>query len=550
MVSDLIGYSVISPSIYQTKFLVMPINRGHIIILTLLAILFISCNDNGHYDIIIKNGTVIDGTGSPAQSNDLGVIGDEIVKITNLSSATADQIIDASGRIVSPGFVDIHAHLEPIFRLNTCESHLRQGITTALGGPDGRGPLPFGKYVDSLATKGVGMNVGFLCGHNSIRGNVMELENRAPTTEELDKMKALVDIAMDDGAFGISTGLKYLPGTFAKVDEVVELSKMASAKGGIYTSHLRDEGLNLLDGVNEAIQIGREADIPVVLTHHKVIGKPMWGSSDRSLALIDSARAVGIDVIADQYPYAASYTGIGILIPSWARAGGNGKFIQRVQDPILRDSIHNQIVFNILNDRGGDDLDRIQFARVRWDTTLQGKTLKYWCEREGLEPTLTNGADLVIRAQVNGGCTCIFHAMDENDVANIMKHPFTAIATDGRLTKLGENFVHPRNYGTFPRVLSKYVREDGQLKLEEAIRKMTSFPAARMGLKDRGILRVGMKADIVIFDPMTITEKATFLKPHAYPVGIDYVIVNGKPAFEKGQFHDNLNGQVLKMNEL
>lgn len=515
-----------------------------------LFVFFSACSDTGHYDVIIKNGLLIDGTGKESSYDDLGIINDEIVRITDLSGATADQIIDATDRVVCPGFVDIHAHLEPIFDLNTCESHLRQGITTALGGPDGRGPVPFGRYVDSLTTKGVGMNVGFLCGHNSIRSTVMELENRAPTVDELDQMKTLVDESMDAGAFGISTGLKYLPGTFAKVDEVIELSRVASAKGGIYTSHLRDEGLYLLDGVQEAIQIGAEADIPVVLTHHKVIGKPMWGSSDRSLALIDSARAVGIDVMADQYPYPASYTGIGVLIPSWARAGGNGKFVQRIQNPILRDSIHKQVMFNILNDRGGDDLDRVQFARVKWDTTLEGKTLKYWCEREGLEPTVSNGAEMVIRAQVSGGCTCIFHAMHQDDVTNIMKHPHTAIATDGRLTKLGVSFVHPRNYGTFPRVLGEYVREKKVLEIHEAIRKMTSLPAYRMGLDDRGILKLGYKADIVIFDPNTIGEVGTFIKPHAYPEGIDYVIVNGKPAFEKDIFHNNTDGRVLRKNEL
>jgi len=486
----------------------------------LILFLFASCDDKGHYDIIIRNGVVIDGTGNHSMKTDIAINGDIIVKTKNLSSATADKVIDASDRIVAPGFVDIHAHLDPIFNLNTCESHLRQGVTTALGGPDGRGPIPFGEYVDELSAKGVGMNVGFLCGHNEIRINVMGLENRAPTAEELDSMKTLVDISMDEGAFGISTGLKYLPGTFAEIDEVIELSKMASAKGGIYTSHLRDEGLHLLDGVKEAITIGAKADIPVVLTHHKVIGKPMWGNSHKSLAMIDSARSVGIDVMADQYPYTASYTGIGVLIPSWARAGGNGKYVQRIKNPILKDSIKKQIIFNILNDRGGDDLDRIQFAKVRWDTTLQGKTLKYWCEREGMKPTVENGAEMVIRAQVSGGCTCIFHAMDKSDVANIMKHPWTAIATDGRLTKLGENFVHPRNYGTYPRVLGKYVREQKLLTLEEAIRKMTSLPAMRMGLKDRGMISPGHKADIVIFDAETIDEVGTFMEPHAYPVFI------------------------------
>ncbi|MBT8219316.1 MAG: D-aminoacylase [Bacteroidia bacterium] len=517
-----------------------------ITILFFLLLILSSCKDSGHYDIIIRNGEVLDGNGTAAIKVDVAINGDEIVKLTDLSNATANLEIDAQGKIISPGFVDLHAHLEPIFELNNCESHLRQGITTAIGGPDGRGPLPFGRYVDSLSNKGIGMNAGFLCGHNSIRANVMELENRAPTPEELDQMKSLVRQSMEEGAFGISTGLKYLPGTFSKIDEVITLSKVAADKGGIYTSHLRDEGLKLLDGVNEAIQIGKEANIPIVLTHHKVVGKPMWGSSHKTMALIDSARAVGIDVMADQYPYAASYTGIGILIPSWARAGGNGKFIQRVQDPQLRDSIHKKIVFNIINDRGGDDLDRVQFARVRWDTTLQGKTLKYWCEREGLEVTHENGADLIIRAQVNGGCTCIFHAMDDLDVANIMSHPYTAVATDGRLTKLGENFVHPRNYGTFPRVLGKYVREEGVLTLPEAIRKMTSFPADRMGLANRGRIAAGKKADIVIFDADTISDKGTFIAPHAYPVGIDHVLVNGKMAIHNGEFSDQLNGVVLK----
>ena len=231
---------------------------------------------------------------------------------------------------------------------------------------------------------------------------------------------------------------------------------------------------------------------------------------------------------------------------SWARAGGNGAFIERVRDPVLKDSIHRQIMDNLINDRGGDDLDRVQFAMVSWDTTLQGKTLKHWCEREGMELTIANGAEMVIRAQLNGGCTCIFHAMEEDDVKRIMQHPYTAVATDGRLTKLGERFVHPRNYGTFPRVLGKYVREEGILSLEEAIRKMTSLPADRLGLANRGRLQEGTKADLVIFDPGTVHEVGDFVKPHAYPVGINYVMVNGKVVLENGTFHQVLPGQVLR----
>ena len=221
-------------------------------------------------------------------------------------------------------------------------------------------------------------------------------------------------------------------------------------------------------------------------------------------------------------------------------------FIERVRDPILKDSISRQIVDNIINDRGGNDLDRVQFAMVNWDTTLQGKTLKYWCEREGLAPTMENGAEMIIRAQLNGGCTCIFHAMHEDDVRRIMKHPYTAIATDGRLTALGERFVHPRNYGTFPKVLGKYVREEGILTMPEAIRKMTTLPADRLGLSDRGRLMEGTKADIVVFDPDVIHEQGNFVKPHAYPIGLNYVLVNGQIALQNGEFTEQLNGRILR----
>jgi len=247
----------------------------------------------------------------------------------------------------------------------------------------------------------------------------------------------------------------------------------------------------------------------------------------------------------DQYPYNASYTGISVLIPSWARAGGNKEFIQRLDNPKLRDSIKNGIIFNILNDRGGDDLDRIQFAKVSWMPELEGKTLKFWTELRGLQPTLENGADLVIEAQIKGGASCIFHAMDEKDVVNIMKHPQTMIASDGRLVKLGDGHPHPRWYGTFPRVLGEYVRERSVLTLQEAIHKMTLLPANVMGLEDRGHIVEGKKADLTIFDPKTVIDKATFETPHQYSEGILYVLINGKLAVEEGVFYPIKSGEVL-----
>lgn len=518
--------------------------------LFILAVLLVGCSTPNTYDIILLNGTVYDGSLDDPAQLDIGVRGDEIVTLGSLTNETADRMINASGLVIAPGFIDIHAHLEPIFSLSNCESLIRQGVTTSLGGPDGRGPEPFGDYLDSLAQLGVGMNVGFLAGHNTVRRKVMNLDNRSPTDDELEEMKKIVSQAMREGAFGISTGLKYLPGSFSNVGEVIALSKEVAKQGGIYTSHLRDEGLHVLAAVEEAISIAKEAEIPVILTHHKVIGKPMWGKSNETLAMVDKARESGLDIRIDQYPYNASYTGISVLIPSWARAGGKEAFKERLKTPSLRDSIKKGIVFNILNDRGGDDLDRVQFAKVKWMPELEGNTLKYWCELRGLNPIPTNGAELVIEAQVKGGASCIFHAMDEADVVNIMKHPQTMIASDGRLVKLNDGHPHPRWYGTFPRVLGRYVRENNVLSLAEALHKMTFLPAQAIGLKDRGFIAEGYKADITIFDPKKIIDKASFEKPHQYSEGIEYVIINGKFAVDQALFKPIKSGVVLKKTAL
>ncbi|MBO0323602.1 D-aminoacylase [Muricauda sp. CAU 1633] len=522
--------------------------KANILIKLFLSFSFIvlfSC-DGPQYDILILNGTVYDGSGNAPIETDIAIKDSMIVAMGDLHDSKAVRVIEAEGRAVSPGFIDMHTHLEPIMELSSCESHVQQGVTTALGGPDGNSPWPLKSYMDSLQEKGVGMNVAYLIGHNTVRENIMGLENRAPTEQELQAMLAQIDSAMQDGAYGISTGLKYLPGAFSKVDEVIALSKVASKYDGIYTSHLREEGLGLFDAVEEAIQISAEADIPVVLTHHKAIGKPMWGKSVRTLAMVDSARAKGLDIKMDQYPYTASYTGISVLIPSWSKAGGDEAFDERVTNPILRDSIKNGIIFNILNDRGGSDLDRIQFAKVDWQPELEGKTLKYWAEQKGLEPTVENGADLVIEAQLNGGASCVFHAMAEEDVTRIMQHPQTMIGSDGRLVEPGMGHPHPRWYGTFPRVLGHYVREKKALELTEAIRKMTLLPAQSLKLTDRGMLKEGMRADITIFNPETILDKATFEKPHQYPEGVDFVIVNGFFAVDNGEFHDVRSGMIVR----
>lgn len=500
------------------------------------------------WDVLIKGGVVINGTGQPRYAADVALRGDRIVQVSRrpLDPARAARVIDATGKIVSPGFVDAHTHLDPLLRIPGGESHVRQGVTSALGGPDGSAPWPLADYQNRAQALGLGLNVGFMVGHNTVRREVIGLEDRAPTPAELRRMEAMIERGMDDGAWGISTGLKYLPGAFAELPEIVALSRVAARKGGFYTSHLREEGLGLMESVAEALEIGRQADIPVVLTHHKVVGQPMWGASARTLAMVDSARAAGTDAMIDQYPYTASHSGITILIPAWAMEGGTDALLARMDDPVLADSILAGIEFNIINDRGGNDLRRVQFSRVSFDESLEGLTLHDWAVRDGLDPTPATGARLVIEAVRRGGANGIYHAMDEADVEAIMAHPQTMIASDGRLVELGDGHPHPRWYGTFPRVLGLYARDRGVLTLEQAVRKMSGLPAERIGLRERGQIRAGWFADVVVFDAETVADRATFSEPHQYPVGIDWVLVNGHITVEDGEFRDVRAGTVLK----
>ena len=500
------------------------------------------------YDLLISGGSVIDGTGAPAYRADVAITGGRIAALsrTPIDSTLARRRINATGLIVAPGFIDLHAHLDPILTMPDAESHVRQGVTLALGGPDGGGASPMAPYLVSVEQRQLGLNVAFLTGHNTIRRSVMGTADRAPTPEELQRMRTMVAQAMNAGAFGLSTGLRYIPGFYSNIDEVVALSQVAADSGGFYTSHLREEALGLISGVAEALEIGRRARIPVVLTHHKVVGQKMWGKSTVTLAMVDSARRAGTDVMIDQYPYAASHTGLDILMPPWALAGGDSALSRRLADPVLQDSIERGVVDNLLNDRGGGDPKRVQFSRVSWDSTLNGKTLHDLMVRLNLEPTIENAAPVVIDAVRKGGAGTIYHVLDEEDVKRIMAHPQTMIASDGRLNRLGDAVPHPRAYGTFPRVLGKYVREEKVLTLEQAIRKMTAMPAARLGLTDRGCLREGCAADVTIFSAQQVKDVGSYADPHHYPEGIPWVIVNGVPVVENGTFGAARPGKVLR----
>jgi dihydroorotase/N-acyl-D-amino-acid deacylase len=501
------------------------------------------------YTLLLRGGTIVDGTGAARYAGDVALQGDRIAAVsrTPIAASRAARVIDVTGLVIAPGFIDLHAHLEPLLTLPDARSHVMQGVTLALGGPDGSGPFPLAPYLDSAQRRGLGMNVAYLVGHNTVRRTVMGTENRAPTDAELARMIALVQQGMREGAFGISTGLRYVPGFYSNTAEVVALSRAAAELGGFYTSHLREEGLGLLDGVAEAITIARDARIPVVLTHHKVVGQPMWGKSVETLRMVEEARAAGLDVMMDQYPYTATSTGLSVLIPPWALAGGTSALRQRVADPVLRDSIRRGIVEFLQTDRGGGDTRRVQFGRVSWDPSLEGKTLFDWAERRGVGPSLEAAADLVVEGELAGGASMVYHVLDEGDVRRIMQHPLTMVASDGRLTQPGDGVPHPRAYGTFPRVLGYYVREQGVLTLEQAVHKMTGQPAARLGLSGaRGCLSAGCAADLAVFDPSTVGSPATFTDPHQYAVGIPWVLVNGVPVVEAGQFTAARPGRALR----
>ncbi|MDQ8175853.1 MAG: D-aminoacylase [Gemmatimonadota bacterium] len=501
------------------------------------------------WSVLVRGGTVVDGTGAPGYRADVAWQGDRIVAVsrTPLDPNRAARVVDATGLIVAPGFIDLHAHLEPLLQKPAATSAVTQGVTLALGGPDGSGPFPLAAYADSADRLGLGINVAYLVGHNTVRTRVMGTENRAPTAAELARMVGLVRQGMAEGAYGMSTGLRYVPGYYSTTDEVVTLARAAASAGGIYTSHLREEGLGLLEGVAEAITIARDARIPVVLTHHKAVGQPMWGKSVVTLAMVDSARARGLDVMMDQYPYTASQTSLAVLLPPWALAGGRAALRARVADPALRDSILRGSVALLQTDRGGGDTRRVQFGEVTWDRALEGRTLWDWAEQRGVGHAMEAAAALVLEGELQGGASMVYHIIDEGDVRRIMAHPQTMIASDGRLTDPGEGVPHPRAYGTFPRVLGEYVRTQRVLMLETAVHKMTGMPAARLGLTGRrGCLAAGCAADVVIFDAATVGSPATFTQPHQYATGIPYVFVNGVAMVDGGRVTTARPGRVVR----
>lgn len=496
---------------------------------------------------LITNARIVDGTGNPWYRGSLLVRGDRIEAVGTKIQGKAGRVINAGGMVVCPGFIDVHNHCEKgLLEFPDGEQVLRQGVTTLVGGPCGGGIVDMGAALTQLDRLPLGPNVCLLAGFNSMRSQCMEGSHARPATEEeIRQICDLMEKAMKEGAVGMSTGLKYAP--FTETAEVIAAAKVVARYGGVHMSHIREEGRGVIEAVAELIRISEESGVPGDISHHKVMGLDVRGESVATLRMVDEARARGLDITLDQYPYSASSTGLSVLFPVWAKSEGVKTIAARYADnPAYRRKLRQAIVDIMIHDRAAKDPAKIVIAACAFDPSLNGKSLRQILEESRTPPTTANAADLVIELHSQGRVSCVYHNMDDADIERIMRHPACMVGSDGTVLEYGIGVPHPRCYGTFPRILGVYVREKGVLELEDAIRKMTSLPAQRMNLHDRGLLRPGMSADIVIFDPDRIIDRATFTDPHQYPDGIEYVFVNGSIVVKRGAMTDQRPGQALR----
>ena len=501
------------------------------------------------FDLVIHNARIVDGSGNPWYHGDIGLRGDTVASIGRLGAVPAKLNLDAQGLTVAPGFIDIHTHSRRgIFLDPAAQNYIRQGVTTVMEGNDGSSPIPLAPFLQKVAAAHPAVNFGTFVGQGSIREAVMGLANREATPEEIGKMKLIARQAMQDGAFGLSTGLFYVPGNFTPTEEVIEIAKVVASFGGMHISHMRDEAAGVLDSVRETIRIGEEGGLPTQVTHHKIIGAANWGKSAETLRLVEEARARGVDVTIDEYPYTASSTGTSALFPQWSLAGGQKALLERLSAPDQRGRIKAEIVERIRVDRGGGDPKNVVMANCSFDHSLDGQSLADITAARGRTVNFDTAAETAIEIQQKGGCQAVYHAISEDDIERILKSPYTMIGSDGEIPEFGKGVPHPRSYGTNARVLARYVREKKVITLEDAIRKMSGYPAERLRLLDRGLLRPGMKADIVIFDPDKIQDKADYAHPHQYAEGVRDVIVNGQLVISNGRLTAARPGRVLRLN--
>ncbi len=497
------------------------------------------------YDLLIRNARVVDGTGNPWFYADVAVTGDRIVRVERGITGNARQTVDARNRILAPGFIDVHAHAENVYE-NSSERFVRMGVTTLVTGNCGSSVTAVDTFLNLANNTPIALNIATLIGHNSVRRKVMGEDNRHPTADELRQMEALVEKGMRDGAVGLSTGLIYVPGTYAKTDEVVALAKAAAKYGGVYASHIRSEENKVYDAIREAIQIGRETGMPVEISHFKVSSRTMWGNSDKTLEMVREARRNGLQVTVDQYAYTASSTRLSSnLIPSWALAGGLTEGKRRIADPDTLRKLVADMKDGLAED-GFTDYSFAVVANYKADTTLNGKSILQITQQLKGNSDPDSQVAQILEMYQGGDAQMVYHKMDEPDVERIMREPFTMFASDAGPGIYRSGVPHPRGYGNNARVLGRYVREKKIIALEDAIRKMTSLPAQTFGLRDRGLIREGFVADLLLIDETTVGDRATFEEPHQYAVGFDYVIVNGRAVVAEGNWTGTMPGRAIR----
>ncbi len=535
-------------------------------------------DQTSHFDTVILNGKIIDGSGSDRFAADVAIIGDTIVRVGQLSPTEkegAARVIDAASLVVSPGFIDIHSHSDFALLVDgTAQSKVRQGVTTEILGESrsagpvkGRATEPssygieidwttLGEYFNRLERGGISVNVGSYVGSTQVRLCVLGEDSREPTSEELEEMKSLVREAMEEGAFGLSSALLVPPNTYQTTHQLVELAKVVRPFGGIYSTHIRSEGEGIQEAIREAIEVGEQGQVPVDVIHLKIADRRLWGKMSEICDLIEEARARGLNVTANQYPYVAGQNNLVALIPPWAMEGGRETMLDLLREKDSRKRMETDIYkgipgwFNHYLAMG--DWDRCLVASVEQpqNEEFEGKSLAQIAEISGKTPT---DAVFDLLLEEGGSVPAVYFLMSEEDVRYAMQVPWVSFGSDGSAVQpegiLGRGKPHPRWYGTFPRILGKYVREEGVISLEEAVRKMTSLNAEKLGIKDRGQIAEGKKADLVVFDPEQVVDRATFANPHQYPVGIEYVIVNGIPVLERGKHLDTKPGRILRKTD-
>jgi N-acyl-D-amino-acid deacylase len=510
-----------------------------------LALLIAAAGQQPTYDLVIVNGTVIDGTGSPGRRASVAIRDGKIAAVGAIDASAGKESLDATGLTVAPGFIDVHTHADDLDERPLAANFVRMGVTSIVAGNCGGSALDVGGALARIAAAKASVNFATLIGHNTVRASVMGRENRDPSAADLTKMKAAVWKAMSDGAVGFSTGLQYIPGAYSKAPEIVELARVAANEGGVYASHMRNEGTALEAAIEETLRVGEATGARVQVSHLKVDSPSRWGASAKALQMIDAARARGVVVIADQYAYTAASSSLSIRFPGWSLEGGQQKIAERLKDAATWSRIKEEIR-GLLAERGLKDLSFAKVASYRADPALNGLSMQQVAEKLKGSGTADAQFEAARDMMLAGGASMVYHFMSDQDVDRIMKHRLVSFASDASVIEPGQGVPHPRGMGNNARVLGEYVRVRKVISLEEAIRKMTSLPAEHFRFTDRGLIKEGMAADLVLLDPATVGDAATFEKPHAYPTGIPHVFVNGVAVVKNGEHTGAKPGTVLR----